>query len=104
MFKHLFGWKYQYNKYMLNFIDIYSFIHVSVCVGRGPSALLCPGVYNTAKTDGPDCCQKFEHFLYILNSSTQNFRAWPLKCHLEIVTMLNFVPACCVEFVFIYAF
>jgi len=27
---------------MFNFIDIYSFIPVSGCVGMGPSALLCP--------------------------------------------------------------
>ena len=27
------------------------FIPVSGCVGRGPSALLFPGVYNTVKTD-----------------------------------------------------
>ena len=35
---------------MLNFINIYSFIPVSGCVGMGPSALLCPGVYNAVKT------------------------------------------------------
>ena len=32
---------------MFNFIDIYSFIPVSGCVGMGPSALFCPGVYIT---------------------------------------------------------
>ena len=31
---------------MLNFIDIYSFISVSVCVGMDRSALLFSGVYN----------------------------------------------------------
>ena len=31
---------------MLNFIDTYSFISVSVCVGMDPSALLFTGVYN----------------------------------------------------------
>jgi len=34
---------------MLIFIDINSFIPVSVCVGRGPSALLWPGAYNAVK-------------------------------------------------------
>ena len=32
---------YQYNKYMFNFIDIYSFIPVSGCVGMVPGALFC---------------------------------------------------------------
>jgi hypothetical protein len=31
---------------MFNFIDIYSFISVSVCVGMDLSALLFSGVYN----------------------------------------------------------
>jgi hypothetical protein len=31
---------------MFNFIDIYSFISVSVYVGMDPSALIFPGVYN----------------------------------------------------------
>ena len=35
---------------MFNFIGIYSFIHVSGCVGRGPNALLYPWAYNVAKT------------------------------------------------------
>jgi hypothetical protein len=35
---------------MFNFSDIYCFIHVSGCVGRGSSALLCPGAYNAVKT------------------------------------------------------
>jgi hypothetical protein len=35
---------------MFNFINIYSFISVSVCVGKGPSALLCPGAYYAVKT------------------------------------------------------
>ena len=34
---------------MFNFIDIYSFISASACVGMGPSALLCLGAYNAAK-------------------------------------------------------
>ena len=50
MFKHWLCWKYQYSKYMFNFIDIYSFIPVSVSVGRGPSTLLWPGTYNAVKT------------------------------------------------------
>ena len=36
MFKRWFCWKYKYNKYMFNFIEIYSFIPVSGCVGMGP--------------------------------------------------------------------
>ena len=50
LFKHWFYWKYQYNRYMFIFIDIYSFIPVSGCVGMVPSALLCPGAHNAAKT------------------------------------------------------
>jgi hypothetical protein len=46
MFKHWFCWKYQYNTYIFNMIDNYSFIPVAVCgVGsyRGPSPLLFSG-------------------------------------------------------------
>jgi hypothetical protein len=35
---------------MFNLIDNYSFIPVSGCVGRAPSALLCRGGVNTVKT------------------------------------------------------
>jgi hypothetical protein len=35
---------------MFNFININSFLPVSVCVGRYPSALLCSGAYNAVKT------------------------------------------------------
>jgi hypothetical protein len=35
---------------MFNFIYIYSFIHMIDCVGIGPSALLCPGARDAAKT------------------------------------------------------
>jgi hypothetical protein len=42
--------KYQYNKNMLNFIDIYSFIPVSGGVGMVTCALLCPWAYNVVKT------------------------------------------------------
>ena len=35
---------------MFNFIEIYSFIPVSGCVGLGTSALCCPGAYSTVKT------------------------------------------------------
>jgi hypothetical protein len=35
---------------MFNFIDNYSFIPVSGCVGIGTSALLCPVAYNAVKT------------------------------------------------------
>jgi hypothetical protein len=44
MFKHWFCWKYQYNKYMFNFIDHLQCFPVSGSVGRGTSALLCPGI------------------------------------------------------------
>ena len=43
MFKHWFCWRYQYNKYMFNVINIYSCITVSSCVGRSLSVLLCLG-------------------------------------------------------------
>jgi hypothetical protein len=49
MFKHRFCWEYQYNKYVFNFIHIYSFISVSGCVDMGPGVLLCPGVHNAVK-------------------------------------------------------
>jgi hypothetical protein len=42
MFKHWFCWKYHYNKYMFNFIDIYICIPVSGCVGRG-----CIQIFNS---------------------------------------------------------
>ena len=50
MFKHLLCWKYQYNQYMFDFINIYSFISVSGCVGMAPSALFCTGSNNAVKT------------------------------------------------------
>ena len=51
MFKHSFCWKYQYNKYipvtfnkyMFNFIDLYSFIPGSGCVDIGPKVLFARG-------------------------------------------------------------
>jgi len=49
MFKHKYFWNYQYNKYLFNFIDIYSFIPVSGYVVMGPTALLCWGAYNAVK-------------------------------------------------------
>jgi len=33
-------------------LTIYIFIPVSGCVGRDPSALLCPGTYNAVKRTG----------------------------------------------------
>jgi len=65
---------------MFNFIDNYRFIPVSVCIGRGPNALLCPGAYYAGMTALPlthiwmclmlikisqcrklaRCCQKFD--------------------------------------------
>jgi len=35
---------------MFNFIDIYSFISVSVCVGKGPGVLFWLGVCTAVKT------------------------------------------------------
>ena len=49
MHKHWFCWKYQYNKYMINFINIYIFIPASGCIGRSPSALLCSWAYSVVK-------------------------------------------------------
>ena len=43
------------NIIMFNFIDIYSFIPVSGCVGMGPSVLFCPGVYIAVKTALLEC-------------------------------------------------
>jgi hypothetical protein len=37
---------------MLNFINIYSFIPVSGCVGMSPSALLCPGALALSQSVG----------------------------------------------------
>ena len=50
MVKHWFCWKYQYNKYIFNFIDQLHFIPVSGCVGRGPMHYLLLGAYHVAKT------------------------------------------------------
>ena len=47
MFKHWVCWKYQYNRYMFNFVD---HLHCYACVGRAPSALFCLGAYNAVKT------------------------------------------------------
>ena len=44
MFKQWFCWKYQYNKYMINFIDIYIFIPVSGCVGRATMHCFAQGL------------------------------------------------------------
>jgi hypothetical protein len=44
---------------MFNFIDIYSFIPVSACVGMGPSALLCLGACIAAK-------MALYHYIYLL--------------------------------------
>ena len=49
MFKHWFCRKYHYNKYMFNFIHIYSFIPVSGFAGIDPSVLLCPGAFDAVK-------------------------------------------------------
>jgi len=35
---------------MFNIIDIYSFISMSGCIGRGTGVLFCPGSYNAVKT------------------------------------------------------
>jgi hypothetical protein len=41
---------YHYNEYMLNFIDMYSFIPVSSCVDVGPCALLYQGFRYAVRT------------------------------------------------------
>jgi len=41
---------------MFKYIEIYSFIPVSGCVGMRPSALLCPGAYNAGNTTLPPYC------------------------------------------------
>ena len=54
IFKYWLCWKYQYNKYMFNFIDIYIFNSVSGCVGRAPVPCFAweggGGGYNAVKT------------------------------------------------------
>jgi hypothetical protein len=62
MLKHWFCWKYQYNNYMFNFIDINSFIPVSCCVFLGPSALLCPGPIMLLRRP---ISAMFRHFSYV---------------------------------------
>jgi hypothetical protein len=50
---------------MFNFIDIYSFIPVSGCVGMGAGALLCPGANNAVKTTlcAIRCCRSLTKFI-----------------------------------------
>ena len=43
MFRHWFCWKYQYKKYMFNFIDHLQFYFCECFLDRGLSALLWPG-------------------------------------------------------------
>jgi hypothetical protein len=49
LFKHLFVVSTNTINICFIFIDIYSFIPVSGCVGMGPNALLCLGAYNIVK-------------------------------------------------------
>ena len=65
MFKHWFCWKYQYNKYMFNFIDIYSFIPVIGYIGMGSSSLLCLGAYHAVKTALPLNSKEFSIIICI---------------------------------------
>jgi hypothetical protein len=69
MFKHWFCWKYPYNKYTFNFIDIYIFIPASACVGMGPSALLCLEAYNAAK-------MALYHYIYLLLIKQLKYLLW----------------------------
>jgi hypothetical protein len=50
MFKHWVYWKYQYNKYLFNFIDHLHFYSCEWLCRYGPTALLCQGVFNAVKT------------------------------------------------------
>jgi hypothetical protein len=45
MFKHWFFWKYLYNNYIFNLIDIYIFIPASGCISSPLSLPLSPGSY-----------------------------------------------------------
>ena len=63
---------------MFNFVEIYSFIHVNGCVGRGPSALLCPEAYNAVKMALMHCKRKLK-----LRSHNTNY------CLLEVVTTIG---------------
>ena len=50
MFKHRFVWKYLYNNYIFNLIDIYIYIPANGCIGSRLGVLLCPESYNAVKT------------------------------------------------------
>ena len=45
---------------MFHFIDINNFIHLSGCVGMGPTALLFPEAYNAVKA----ACSKYRSDTY----------------------------------------
>jgi hypothetical protein len=53
---------------MFYFIDIYSFIPVSGCVGMGTGALLCPGANDAVKTT---LCAIRHSFMYIIPTLTR---------------------------------
>jgi hypothetical protein len=57
---------------MLNCIDIYSFIPVTVsgCASRAPSALLCLGAYNVFKTPLEPMLGGFHQGLWFLTNQT----------------------------------
>jgi hypothetical protein len=50
MFKHWFGWKYQYKKYMFNFIDHLQFYFCECLHRYGPQCTALTGAYIADKT------------------------------------------------------
>ena len=69
------------------FIDIYSFIPASDCECMGPSALLCPVVYNAVKTALCWCTaynQQLEHWSNYL---------WPVNNLIKPVSLIDFFIA-----------
>jgi hypothetical protein len=79
MFKHWFCWKYQYKKYIFNFID-----HVSVCIDRGLSALLWPGPILLIRRPWPYVI----HHLHFMNMY-RLYIAWYRPILLKYVGCIN---------------
>ena len=84
MFNHSFCWKYQYNKYMFNFIDNSSLIHVSGCVGRVSSALLCPGAYDVVKT-----AQHMLSWIFIVLAHWNDIQRIDMSTHSDTLSLFR---------------
>ena len=76
------------NKTCFILLTIYIVIHVSGCVGRGPSALLCPGDYDAVKS-------VLVRLVYDLNLPPPPCDCEDLYCFLfsgVLPFILNFIP------------